>query len=70
VSEKPGAREAGPVNKNETGGVMDGFHHAFKHRIEQLARLLGVAVGQQLHRALEVGEEDGNLLALALQGAP
>ena len=35
--------------------------------IEQLARLLGIAVGEQLHRALEVGEEHGHLLALALQ---
>ena len=38
------------------------------HRVEELSRLLGVAVGEQLHRALEVGEEDGDLLALALQG--
>src|SRR5205085_10888698 len=33
-----------------------------------LAGLLGVAVGQQLHRALHVGEEDGHLLAFALEG--
>ena len=36
--------------------------------IEQLARLLRIAVGEQLHRALEVGEEHGHLLALALEG--
>jgi hypothetical protein len=47
---------------------VDGLHHAFKDGVKQLARLLGIAVGEQLHRALEVGEEDGDLLALALQG--
>jgi len=30
---------------------------------------LRVALGEQLHRALEVGEEDRDLLALALQGS-
>jgi hypothetical protein len=30
----------------------------FEDRVEELARLLGVAVGQQLHRALQIGEED------------
>ena len=35
--------------------------------VEELARLLGVAVGEQLHRALEVGEEDRHLLALAFE---
>src|SRR5262249_29377600 len=32
--------------------------------------LLRVAIGQELERALEVGEEDGDLLALALEGGP
>ena len=50
--------------------AVDGLHHALEDGIEELARLLGVAVGEQLHRALEVGEEDGDLLALALEGAP
>ena len=43
------------------------LHHAFEHRIEELARLLRVAVGEQLHRALEVGEQHRDLLALAFQ---
>jgi hypothetical protein len=30
-------------------------HHALQHRVEELAPLLGFAVGQQLHRALEIG---------------
>ena len=48
--------------------AVDGVHHALEHRVEELARLLGVAVGEQLHRALEVGEEDRDLLALAFEG--
>src|SRR5262245_34588450 len=49
--------------------VMDRLHHPLKHWIEQLPPLLGIAVSQELHRALEVGEEDRHLLALALQCA-
>ena len=49
--------------------AVDGLHHPLEDRVEELARLLGVAVGEQLHRALEVGEEDRDLLALAFEGA-
>jgi hypothetical protein len=31
--------------------------------------LLGVTVGQQFHRPLQVGEQHGDLLALAFEGA-
>ena len=48
--------------------AVDGLHHALEDRVEELARLLGIAVGQELHRPLEVREEDGDLLALAFQG--
>ncbi len=48
--------------------VMDGVHHQREDGIENLTRLFGIAVGKQLHRALEVGEEDRDLLALALEG--
>src|SRR5262249_36203520 len=37
-------------------------------RVEQLARLLGVPVGEELHGALEVGEQDRDLLALPFEG--
>ena len=47
--------------------AVDGLHHVLEHGVEELARLLGIAVGEQLHRALEVGEEDGDLLALAFE---
>jgi len=38
-------------------------------RIEDLARFFRIAIGEQLHRTLQVGEEDGTLLALALECA-
>ena len=46
---------------------VDGLQHALEDRVEQVPRVLGITVGQELHRALEVGEEDGHLLALALE---
>jgi hypothetical protein len=48
--------------------AMDGLHHAFEDGIENFASFLGIAVSEQLHRALQIGEEDGDLLALALEG--
>ena len=47
---------------------VNGLHHPLEHGIKNLARLLGVAISEQLHRALEVGEEDRDLFALALKG--
>jgi hypothetical protein len=46
---------------------MHGLHLSFEDRIEDLSRFLGIAVGQQLHRAFEVGEQHGHLLAFALE---
>jgi hypothetical protein len=50
--------------------AMHGVHQAFEDRVEELAGFLGVALGKQLHGTLQVGEEDGDLLALPLEGAP
>jgi hypothetical protein len=47
--------------------AVNGLHHVLNDGIEQPACLFGVAVGEQLHRALQVGEENRDLLALALQ---
>jgi hypothetical protein len=33
--------------------AMDGLHHQLEHRVEDFARLLRIAVGEQLHRALQ-----------------
>jgi hypothetical protein len=38
-------------------------------RIKKFARLFRITVGEQLHRALEVGEKDRDLLTLAFQGS-
>jgi hypothetical protein len=48
---------------------VDGFHHLLENGIEDLVRFLGVAVGEQLDRAVRAGEKDRHLLALTLHGA-
>jgi hypothetical protein len=48
--------------------AVDGFHHPLEHGVQDLACVLGIAVGEQLHRALQIGEEHGHLLAHALVG--
>ena len=70
VGERGAEERHDPVAHDLVDGALvavDGFHHALEHGVEELARLLGIAVGEQLHRALQVGEEHGDLLALALQ---
>jgi hypothetical protein len=47
--------------------AVDRLHHVLENRIEELPRLLRVTVREELHRALEIGEEYGHLLALALE---
>src|SRR5262245_26050272 len=49
--------------------VMDRLHHSFEYRVEQTACLLGISVGEQFHRRLEVGEEDGDVLAFSFEGS-
>ena len=49
--------------------AVDGRHQALQHRVKELASLCWVMVGQACHRALEVGEQHGDLLALAFQSA-
>jgi hypothetical protein len=46
---------------------MDGLHHPLEDGVEDLACFLGIAIGEQLHRALEVGEQDCYLFAFSLQ---
>jgi hypothetical protein len=47
---------------------MDGFHHPLEDGIEELAGFFRVPISQQLHGALEVGEEHGDLFPLAFEG--
>ena len=50
--------------------AVHGLHHVLQHRIEELACLFRVAIGEEFHRALEIGEQHCYLLALALEGGP
>jgi hypothetical protein len=47
--------------------AVHGLHHPLEHWIEEFLGLLRIAVAEQLHRALEIGEEHRDLLALAFQ---
>jgi hypothetical protein len=47
--------------------AVNGLHHPLENRIEDLARLLRIAVSEELHRALEVREENRHLFALPLK---
>jgi hypothetical protein len=46
--------------------AVDSLHHQLENRIEDLTRFLGITIGKQLHRALEIREEHRDLLALSL----
>jgi len=46
---------------------MDGLHHRLEHRVEELPCFLGIALRQELGRALEVRQENRDVLALALE---
>ena len=50
--------------------AVHGRHQALEDWVEELPRFLGITVGQQLHGALQVGEQHGDLLTLACQSAP
>src|SRR5262249_41300132 len=43
-------------------------HHVLHHRVEELARLLRVTVGKQLHRALQGGKQYRDLFPFPFQG--
>ena len=61
-----------PVTHDLVDGAfvpVDGLHHPLEDGVEELPRLLGVPIREELHRALEVGEEHGHLLPLTLQRA-
>jgi hypothetical protein len=50
--------------------LVDGVHHVLEDGIEELAGVLGARSARSSNRALEVGDEDGDLLALAFERAP
>ena len=47
--------------------AVHGVHHEVQHRIQDLPGLFRIEAGDQLRRALDVGKEHGDLLALAFQ---
>src|SRR5258705_643219 len=48
---------------------VDRLHHPFEHRIEDPPRVFRVAVREKFHRALQVGEENSDLLTFAFECA-
>jgi len=46
---------------------VDGVHHHLDRAVEELLGLFRVAILDQLGRALDIGEQDGDLLALTSQ---
>jgi hypothetical protein len=63
-----------PVAHNPVHGTLIAVHrldHAFEHGVEE-ERLcgLGVAVGEELHRTLDIGEQHGDLLPLPFECCP
>jgi hypothetical protein len=49
--------------------TVDRFHQTREHGVEQLTRLLGMPVREQLHGSLQVSKEHCDMLALAFEGA-
>src|SRR4029453_8965141 len=49
---------------------MHRIHHEMQHRVDDLLRLFGIAVFDQLHRVPDVGKENGDLLPFSFQGLP
>jgi hypothetical protein len=45
------------------------LHHVFEHGVEELSRLLRIAIGQQFHRTFEVRKEHGDLLSFTFEGS-
>ena len=48
--------------------AMDRIDHQLQRRIDNRARLFGIEVAHQFGRTLDVGEQRGDRLALALDG--
>jgi hypothetical protein len=63
-----------PVAHNPVNSAliaMNCLNHAFEHGVEkELLRGFGVAANKQLHRTLDISEQDSDLLPLTLEGSP
>ena len=70
VGERGAEEGHDPVTHDLVHGTLvsvDGLHHPLEHGIEDVPGLLGIAIRDQLHRALQVREEHRHLLALAFE---
>jgi len=47
---------------------VDGLHHPLEDGIEEIPCFLRIAIGEELHGALEIGEQHRDLFALAFEG--
>jgi hypothetical protein len=47
--------------------MVDGFEHMIEHRVEELLRLLGVAICNDSKRPYDVRKQHGDLLTFALK---
>ena len=52
--------------RNVAAVAMHRLHHQMQHRVDDRARLLGIEIAHQLGRALDVGEQRRDRLALAV----
>ena len=48
--------------------AVNGIHHLEKDGVEKRVRFLRVPARDEFHRSLEIGKQDGDQLALALEG--
>jgi hypothetical protein len=53
--------------RDVTAVAMHRLHHKLQHRIDDRARLFGIEIAHQFGRALDVGEQRGDGLALAIR---
>ena len=53
--------------RNVAAVAMHRRHHQMQHRVDDRARLLGIEIAHQLRRALDVGEQRSDRLALAIR---
>jgi hypothetical protein len=49
--------------------IVNRLHHQLENGVQEHARLLGIQVGNEFRRLLEIGEQDRHLFSFALEGA-
>src|SRR6266568_1868866 len=62
-------RRSLPIARTTTSPELRPTRIRTVHGVENRAGLFGIAIGQELHRSLEIREENRHLLALAFEGA-